>query len=137
MHMPPGESLSYFFFGIVPLALLFAVGITFLLLLVGAPPRRPDSNEPADAEPLVDLFVDGEVETAYLLLKSAGIPAAVGSGDAFRHQHGGAGDRLMVPKSSVAQSRELLESRVAEADLIAQAESASLPGDTRGKDDSP
>jgi hypothetical protein len=110
------------------------VGVPLLSIGIFALLRKPNRGMvPAGHAPLlpssavvgkenddsIQIMQGGEVGAAYLLLKSAGIPAFLKSSH-----------RLMVPRSSVAQARELLDSRVSEKDLIAAAEAPAQPEST-------
>ena len=127
--------------------LSMVIGVPLLVVGVLALMRKPDRaglihSETAfipsdDAQVMTDsdqvqIAAGDEVETAYLLLKSAGIPASLNSSHRsiqfpnWTHP-GEAGDLLMVPRSALMQARELLYSQVSDADLIAQAEAAAPP----------
>jgi hypothetical protein len=106
------------------------IGVPLLVVGVLALMRKPDHAElihsetasiPCDARVMTDsdqvqIAAGDEVETAYLLLKSAGIPASLKSSHRSIQfpnwtNAGETGDLLMVPRSALTQARELLDFR--------------------------
>ena len=91
----------------------------------------PESGDPDEA---VQLLSGSGVVLAKELLKSAGIPAFVKSSHPSTRyldwtNPDGFGDLLMVPRSFLAEAREILDSKISDGELAAQAESAPPPED--------
>jgi hypothetical protein len=126
--------------GILGALLLVAATIAWANISTGENRGDPASNPPVpapqsgDPNEAVQLMAGSGVDVAKELLKSAGIPAFLKSSHRFI-QHPNwtnpdrAGDLLMVPRSYLAQAREILNSKISDEDLAAQAGAEPPPED--------
>jgi hypothetical protein len=92
----------------------------------GLHPESPNHvEESADGElVLVDTFLSlEEANLGRALLRSADIPAYL-ENELTSKWTGAGGLRLMVPTSFLEQAKEILETRISDEDLLAQAEAA-------------
>jgi hypothetical protein len=92
------------------------------------------ASELGDPNEAVQLLSGSGVVVATELLKSAGIPAFLKSSRPSARSRNwsnpdGFGDLLLVPRSFLAQAREILDSKVSDEELAAQAESEPPPED--------